>query len=305
MAADDLLSKFAFQEDLDDDASPDRKKRRVDLPKSAARSSSPKGAALAPPSAARSSSPKGAALAPSAARSSSPKGAALAPNAKINSPAGKAAAASSSKAGPPPAFPVSKKRTPLFRERWTSVCDSHFFHAQPCDCFPDVPLQLLFVGINPSEQAWESGVSYGNPSNLFWRILLESGVVSSGADVSDHQMKTAIDANFHKALASLQNRLGFEQRFGWTDLGHTSPGSDAAEFSEELIADVWYPNFVKRARDHVKRVGRGWSPTRGCCMNRVVHPDENDVLVVVVVFFSEGRDCSCGILSFLYFFLLK
>ena len=38
-----------------------------------------------------------------------------------------------------------------FRERWSSVCEAHFLRSQPCNgCLcPELPLMLLFVGLNP------------------------------------------------------------------------------------------------------------------------------------------------------------
>eukprot|EP00392_Amoebophrya_sp_AT5.2_P009934 g9965.t1 len=138
-----------------------------------------------------------------------------------------------------------------FRERWRSISQSHFQQSKPCDCFPELPLRLLFLGLNPSEGSWESGVSYGHPSNLFWKIVVEAGLVR----LSEEE-KQEVDENFAAALAKVQNRIPSDEKYriGWSDLGCSSPGSEATEFSATLLADVWYPDFCRRGKAHVFRV---------------------------------------------------
>ncbi|CAD7961843.1 unnamed protein product [Amoebophrya sp. A120] len=148
-------------------------------------------------------------------------------------------------------FVNTKQRQNGFRERWRSVCAEHFRDSQPCDCFPELPLRLLFLGLNPSEGSWESGVSYGHPSNLFWKIVVEAKLVPLTLEE-----KQEVDADFCTTLARIQNRLPSNENFriGWSDLGCREAGSDAIEFSALLLQDTWYPDFCRRGKAHVNRV---------------------------------------------------
>jgi hypothetical protein len=72
-----------------------------------------------------------------------------------------------------------------FRERWSSTCRECFEKSVRCPHHAEVPLRLLILGHNPSELAWKTGISYGNPSNRFWSLLRESGTLPSDWRVND------------------------------------------------------------------------------------------------------------------------
>lgn len=98
-------------------------------------------------------------------------------------------------------FVNKKAKSNGFRERYHRICDNHFNGSQECTCFPELPLELLFIGLNPSEESWETGVSYGHPSNLFWKIIIESGLIT----LTDEEAE-GVDSDFGKGVAKIQNR---------------------------------------------------------------------------------------------------
>ena len=67
-----------------------------------------------------------------------------------------------------------------WRERYASITQAAFEARKPCDAHPEQPLRCLLIGHNPSEHAWDSGVGYSNPSNRFWPLLRQSGVLPAG-----------------------------------------------------------------------------------------------------------------------------
>lgn len=131
-----------------------------------------------------------------------------------------------------------------FRCRLKSSCASCFEQSQACSHHPDVPLDLILLGHNPSEHAWLHGFAYGDPTNRMWKLLTGNlpnagsfrGVLPPGA-----------------VIETDQNRMPDVHRIGFTDV-MLLPGSDASSFSPKQMAE-WIPNLYHRLRTHVQRVG--------------------------------------------------
>lgn len=49
---------------------------------------------------------------------------------------------------------VNRNTTNGFRERWNAVCDACFTKGKDCRCYPELPLDLVVLGLNPSEDSW-------------------------------------------------------------------------------------------------------------------------------------------------------
>ena len=48
--------------------------------------------------------------------------------------------------------------------------------------YGEKPLKILFVGHNPSFHSWDSGHYFSQPSNRFWKLLLQSGLAEGDID---------------------------------------------------------------------------------------------------------------------------
>ena len=87
--------------------------------------------------------------------------------------------------------------------------------------------------------AGQVGVAYGNPSNRFWPLMRESGILPSGWRESEE-------------LHRINNCMPYELGIGVTDIG-CLPGSDAAEFGPQIMA-LWREDLYRRIRAHARRV---------------------------------------------------
>ncbi|OQR94071.1 hypothetical protein ACHHYP_01875 [Achlya hypogyna] len=149
------------------------------------------------------------------------------------------------KRSPPttPRPPVKKTKCLVrkWQERYHSICDSCFEAVVECEHHPDTPLRLLIVGHNPSDNAWESGYSYSNPSNRLWKLLMGDFHGQSWQGVLPSNW-TMTDQN------SMPHRLGI----GFSDLGH-EPGNDAAAYGKATM-QRWTREFYDRMRAHLQRV---------------------------------------------------
>jgi TDG/mug DNA glycosylase family protein len=100
------------------------------------------------------------------------------------------------------------------------------------------PLKLLIVGHNPSDQSWEKGHYYANPSNRMWPLLAKASIVPSHF--------TAVH----------DKRCPGELGIGFTDIM-----SGVAETHSSTISDSTFQSFkhsfYKRVSAHVKRAGVG------------------------------------------------
>ena len=91
------------------------------------------------------------------------------------------------------------------------------------------PCHSIFVGHNPSLQTWETGHYYANPSNRFWKLLGESGII----DGEDPKLDDILVDDFG---------------FGFCDVIET-PGNDANTISrQEFKGDAAL--FLKRIENY-------------------------------------------------------
>ncbi len=102
------------------------------------------------------------------------------------------------------------------------------------DKFGDRPLEILFVGHNPSEHSWESGHYFSQPSNRFWKLMDESGL-----------SKGCIGSKNDDDLLS-------ELRYGFTDV-IKSPGASSNSISREVLTEQ-SSDFYKRISTHANQV---------------------------------------------------
>lgn len=136
-------------------------------------------------------------------------------------------------------------QTSPWRERFTSVSSDAFRDGVPCPIHNiEKPLRCLLVGHNPSDHSWRSGTSYSNPTNRFWGLLREGGVLPAS----------------WRPLAppeELCNNMAGELGIGITDV-LCEPGSDASTFrrAQMLAARDGTPwGFYARLRGHTRRAG--------------------------------------------------
>mmetsp|Transcript_65043 Transcript_65043/g.174658 ORF Transcript_65043/g.174658 Transcript_65043/m.174658 type:complete len:187 (+) Transcript_65043:297-857(+) len=111
-----------------------------------------------------------------------------------------------------------------------------FVCTMQCAHFRERRLRILILGHNPSQIAWTTGTSYGNPSNHFWPIMRRCGVVNVGNT---------------EPIWRLNNMLPDMAGIGITDLGCV-PGSDAATFSRDVLRE-WRTDLYRRMRAHLFR----------------------------------------------------
>jgi len=141
---------------------------------------------------------------------------------------------------PPPALLslpqpfVAPRGQGLWRERYTACCAACFVHAAVCHHHVEVPLRCLLIGHNPSTHAWASGYPFSNPSNRFYKLLREAGILA--------QHIRPCDADAVPALFGL----------GWTDAGCV-PGSDASEYKRAVML-AWRDDLYSRLKAHLARI---------------------------------------------------
>ena len=100
--------------------------------------------------------------------------------------------------------------------------------------FGNRPLRLLFVGHNPGTHSWESGHYYSQPSNNFWRLVLESGIVEDSINILTDDL------------------LVSEYRIGFTDVIR-EPNSDSKTIKRKDFLSQ-RSLFYKRISNHANRV---------------------------------------------------
>jgi thymine-DNA glycosylase len=96
------------------------------------------------------------------------------------------------------------------------------------------PLRLLLVGHNPSAHSWESGHYFSQPSNNFWKLIVESGIAEGLERISDDIM-----------LAELQ--------IGFTDVIRKPNSLSTSITSKEFRSQRSL--FYNRIKDNAYRVG--------------------------------------------------
>jgi hypothetical protein len=196
----------------------------------------------------RSSAP--AALAPTSSSSSAP--AALAPTSSSSSSASAstpAPRAPHARDGVQPyvsGYPAAGVPCGLWRERFAGVC-ARCFGPPPAVCghYPELPLNLLLVGHNPSLHAFASGYFYSNPTNNMWPLLTGAfGAAKHGAYAGVVPAPWPIPAQDGAPL-----HLGV----GFTDLG-VEPGNDAAAYGPAVLR-AWRKELYAALAGHVRRTG--------------------------------------------------
>lgn len=100
--------------------------------------------------------------------------------------------------------------------------------------YGDTPLRLLLVGHNPSDHSWESGHYFSQPSNNFWKLIVESGISEGLQEINDDIM-----------LAEMQ--------IGFTDVIRTQ-NSQSNTISRSQFVEQRHL-FYKRIKDNAHRVG--------------------------------------------------
>ncbi len=142
--------------------------------------------------------------------------------------------------------PVIASGGSVWRERFSSVCDDCYRSAVHCPHFSETPLTLLIIGHNPSEHTWSTGFPYSNPSNRFWKLLVDGGilprVIPRGIEPTDRWTPAAA------------NRLPDLLGIGITDVG-CEPGSEADKYPRATMLR-WRANLFARLRAHRRRAGR-------------------------------------------------
>jgi mismatch-specific thymine-DNA glycosylase len=100
--------------------------------------------------------------------------------------------------------------------------------------YGEMPLSLLFIGHNPSQHSWDSGHYYSQPSNRFWKLLLESDIISGDIETINDDL------------------LVQKYRIGFTDVirvpNSESSGIKRQDFQEQRAF------FYKRILNHANRV---------------------------------------------------
>lgn len=131
-----------------------------------------------------------------------------------------------------------------WRERYASVSDAAFIAREPCNQHTERPLRCLLIGHNPSDHSWASGIGYSNPSNRFWSLLRESGVIPASYRPG-------------ASVRTLCNSMPSELGIGITDF-LLEPGSDAQAFGA-LRMRAARDGMYDRISAHARRAG---SPPR-------------------------------------------
>lgn len=121
-----------------------------------------------------------------------------------------------------------------WRERYAPVCAACEAARATCTHTRERPLRLLVCGHNPSDHSWDSGWSYSNPSNNFWKLLVRGEIIPSDWTAED--------------CPRLQENLGI----GFTDAG-TVPGNDASKYGRAVMLG-WREDLYARMRGHLCRV---------------------------------------------------
>eukprot|EP00240_Pyramimonas_obovata_P004980 CAMPEP_0118939270 /NCGR_PEP_ID=MMETSP1169-20130426/28434_1 /TAXON_ID=36882 /ORGANISM="Pyramimonas obovata, Strain CCMP722" /LENGTH=407 /DNA_ID=CAMNT_0006883493 /DNA_START=18 /DNA_END=1241 /DNA_ORIENTATION=+ len=121
-----------------------------------------------------------------------------------------------------------------WREKYASICPDCFEARAHCLHHPERRLQLLFIGHNPSQHAWNSGNFYSNPTNRMWKMLRLGGIIPEAWTVDDN------------------NRIPGELGVGFTDVG-PEPGNDANKYPRKVM-QAWRADLYTRLHAHMERV---------------------------------------------------
>lgn len=110
-------------------------------------------------------------------------------------------------------------------------------------------LNVIFVGHNPSDVSWNVCAPYAHPSNRFWKLLAETGLVE----------KRKCEPEYHTELPRLCG-VGFIDLF-------VTDGSDASKVRADAVKnDDWRQDFIERL-DRSRAHG---TPLVLACVSKVV-----------------------------------
>jgi hypothetical protein len=149
-----------------------------------------------------------------------------------------------------PIQPVIASGGGVWRERYSSCCESCYRLAAPCPHYTESPLTLLIVGHNPSEHTWSTGYPYSNPSNRFWSLLVDGGVLPAEVPAG----VVPGDSTVSRWTPAAANRLPDLLGIGITDVG-CEPGSEADKYPRATMLR-WRDDLYARLRAHRQRAGR-------------------------------------------------
>jgi TDG/mug DNA glycosylase family protein len=102
------------------------------------------------------------------------------------------------------------------------------------------PLKLLIVGHNPSDQSWEKGHYYANPSNRMWPLLAKAAIVPP------------------YFTAAHDKKCPGELGIGFTDIMSGVAETHSASISDSTFQSFKH-SFYRRVTAHVDRVRGGTS----------------------------------------------
>lgn len=108
------------------------------------------------------------------------------------------------------------------------------------DSSPELPLILLIVGHNPSNQSWLKGHYYANPNNRMWSLLRQSGLAPSSFTCKNDK--------------DCPGELGI----GFTDLIVGIPETQSCKFSDSEVRNC-SASLYKRIMDHMDRAASNCS----------------------------------------------
>lgn len=100
--------------------------------------------------------------------------------------------------------------------------------------YGDLPLRLLLVGHNPSEHSWASGHYFSQPSNKFWKLIAESGLLGADVEANDDSMVEKMQIGFTDVIRDPHSQ---------------SSSISRVHFQEQRAF------FYKRINDNAHRVG--------------------------------------------------
>ena len=104
----------------------------------------------------------------------------------------------------------------------------------------DLPLHTLFIGHNPSNSTWQTGHYFANPTNKFWKLIGESGLLDS--------VQQATDAK----IVQINDDMMVANGFGFTDFIEM-PGNDANAIKmADIIANRDF--FIKRIENYANDI---------------------------------------------------
>lgn len=133
--------------------------------------------------------------------------------------------------------------------------------------YGELPLRLLLVGHNPSEHSWVSGHYFSQPSNNFWKLITESGILEQDVNANDDEMLEKMQIGFTDVIRmpnsesnAITRRVFIEQRAFFynriTDNAHRVGGAP------ERIAFVGKRQFSMLFDPPLKRVELGLQDIR-------------------------------------------